>query len=111
MTRGAKTRALFFTTLLVIGLLGSGIWLRLLQQTRATAAAEGQLAPINWPRVQTAVVEMRDVERQVRASGTARPQATAELRAEIQAAVRVVHVRIGDRVRAGTVLVELDDAS
>ena len=111
MTRNARSHALLFTTLVVLGLLGSGIWLRLQQQSRDRAASEGQLAAINWPRVLTAGVEMRDVERHVRASGTAQPRAIAELRAEVQAAVRAVHVQIGDRVRAGTVLVELDDAT
>lgn len=60
------------------------------------------------PLVVVTAVSARDVIEQVPLSGTLASHRVAELSPEISGQVEVVHVDVGDRVKAGDVLIELD---
>jgi len=59
--------------------------------------------------VTTVTVERQPVERAITAVGTLQPVARVLVAAQEEGLVTAVHVREGDRVAAGTVVVELDD--
>lgn len=70
------------------------------------AAAE-KVPTVTGVKLQT--VRTAPVEDLYEATGTVRSRTTSVLSSKVIATVRAVHVREGDRVRAGQVLVELDD--
>jgi RND family efflux transporter MFP subunit len=100
--RGTATRNWIGRVLLVA--LGTGAGWMLARQTEALGSTG---APGGW---QTAVVERRDIGATVLATGEIRPQVGAQVAVGSRASgvVGRLHVTIGDRVRAGQLLAELD---
>jgi len=72
-------------------------------QTDSTPLVESAVS------VTTVAVERQPVERAITAVGTLQPVARVLVAAQEEGLVTAVHVREGDRVAAGTVVVELDD--
>lgn len=70
------------------------------------AAAE-KVPPVTGVKLLT--VKAAPVEDFYEAAGTVRSRTTSVLSSKVMGTVRAVHVREGDRVRAGQVLVEIDD--
>ena len=64
------------------------------------------------PRAETAAVERRDVDASVLATGVVRPAVGAQVAVGSRASgiLKRLHVTVGDRVRAGDLLAELDAA-
>jgi membrane fusion protein, multidrug efflux system len=78
---------------------------------RATPApAAGQTAPANLPEVRTVRAQLGEVETIVRAVGQVRAVESVMLASEIAGIVRAVRFEEGSLVRAGDLLVELDDS-
>ncbi len=59
--------------------------------------------------VKLQIVEARPVDDFYEAVGTVRSRTTSVLSSKVMGTVQAVHVREGDRVRAGQVLIEIDD--
>jgi multidrug efflux pump subunit AcrA (membrane-fusion protein) len=59
--------------------------------------------------VQVVTVSLTEIAQVHRVTGTVRARDTAAVAAKMMGQIRAVHVRAGDRVRAGQVLVEIDD--
>lgn len=79
----------------------------------AVAAACAALAAFTRPGNQaparpSAEVVFTDIEQSVRAAGVILPSIKVDVGAQVTAQVRKLHVRVGDRVRKGDLLVSLD---
>ena len=60
------------------------------------------------PIYDSAVVETGDIEISVEASGVVEPEKTVEVKSKASGEILAVHAETGDRVEAGTLLVEVD---
>ncbi|MEM1434531.1 MAG: biotin/lipoyl-binding protein [Pseudomonadota bacterium] len=100
---GGRRRALY----LALGCIGVAVALSALLMVTGPSAAPQEPEPRIWP-VRTMTVNAGPQQQQLRAFGRITARSSADLAAEVQAVVRKVHVREGDQVAAGTVLVELD---
>jgi RND family efflux transporter MFP subunit len=89
--------------LLVAG--GLGGWWFSLQDRSAQAAAKGGGAAVP---VTVATVELRDVPVKLRANGNVVAIQSVDLRSQVTSTVREVHIREGQFVRKGDLLVSLD---
>lgn len=92
-------RALFLSFVLIPGLLG--------------CSHNGSPAPAPPPAVQAAVVQSVSSETPqiIQTTGTVRAKETALISPQVSGRIRQVLVEAGDRVRAGQLLVTLDDAA
>jgi RND family efflux transporter MFP subunit len=92
---------------LVIGVMAIGAaswwWLLRPKSSEVTGAKQGAPVP-----VVTAKVERRDVPVRLRANGSVVALQSVDLRAQITGTVREVHIREGQFVHAGELLVSLD---
>ncbi len=70
------------------------------------------LRPKQVPTVKTALVQFGEITDRVTSStaGDILPEDIATLRAQINASVAVIHKRVGDPVKKGELIVQLDDA-
>ena len=100
--RAALARWLGALLLLAAGVAAGWLAARRLAPGEAAAA----------PRAETAVVARRDVAATILATGVVRPATGAQVAVGSRASgvLRRLHVRVGDRVAAGQLLAELDDA-
>ncbi|MEO6786580.1 MAG: efflux RND transporter periplasmic adaptor subunit, partial [Chthoniobacteraceae bacterium] len=57
----------------------------------------------------TAVAEKKDIDFSIQISGDVMPDTQLDVKAEVGGRIKVLHVQPGDRVKAGQVLVEIDD--
>jgi len=102
-TATAKRRKWFALAGLFLALAaGVGVW----YAQRAAGIAKPKTAPV--VQVVSAVVTQRDVAVRLTANGTVSAQQTVELRPQISATVRVVHIKEGQSVRKGERLFTLD---
>jgi len=102
-TATAKRRKWFALAGLFLALAaGVGVW----YAQRAAGIAKPKTAPA--VQVVSAVVTQRDVAVRLTANGTVSTQQTVELRPQISATVRVVHIKEGQSVRKGERLFTLD---
>jgi macrolide-specific efflux system membrane fusion protein len=88
-------------------LVAAGVGIGWLAAVRTEALGPNAVEPAGW---ETAVVEERDLGASVLATGVVRPQVGAQVAVGSRASgiVRTLHVTLGDRVRAGQLLAELD---
>ncbi len=61
------------------------------------------------PEVRTVEVKRRDIEQTIESAGDINPINQVEVRPEVSARIKKLHVRAGQRVEKGQLLVELDD--
>lgn len=105
-TTAVRTRrcmALALVSILLLALAAGG-WLWYEQSAAANAKAKGAGAV----RVVSALIAQSDVSARLTANGTASAQQTVEVRPQISATVRVVHIKEGQFVRKGERLFTLD---
>lgn len=76
--------------------------------TAATRDAQGARKGSNAISVTTARVEKRDVPVRLRSNGTVTAVQSVDFRAQVTATVRAVHIREGQTVKAGDLLISLD---
>ena len=98
-------KKLFFL-LLVAALAGAGYYGRAQKwfgifQTKNSAS--GTAPP------STALVEVRDIDFAVQVSGDVQPSTQLDVKGEVGGRVKALHVEPGDEVKAGQLLVEIDD--
>lgn len=93
-------------TLTVIAALAGGGWFAksrewfgLFKQTETTEASD-------FP---TAVVEKKDIDFSIQVSGDVMPDTQLDVKTEVGGRVKALHVEPGDTVKAGDLLVEIDD--
>ena len=93
-------------TLTVIAALAGGGWFAksrnwfgLFKQEQTMEAAD----------VQTAIAEKRDIDFSIQVSGDVLPDMQLDVKAEVGGRIKVLHVEPGDTVKAGELLVEVDD--
>jgi macrolide-specific efflux system membrane fusion protein len=82
-------------------LVGGGIWL--VRNKLVLAASESAKAP-----VETAAVETRAIEQLVRAVGEVVAAEATDIKSEVSGRIQKLHVKAGDKVKAGDVLLEID---
>jgi RND family efflux transporter MFP subunit len=95
-----------FLTLSVIVALAGGTyfakkreWFGLFKQTETLESAD----------VPTAVVEKKDIDFSIQVSGDVMPDTQLDIKPEVGGRIKALHVQPGDTVKAGQVLVEIDD--
>lgn len=93
----------FFTALLILALLGGGIYAvaRFLQRPGDDANEQ----------IRTDTVQRRDIKSVVNASGEVLPLISSIVKSEISGRIEQLHVKEGDAVKRGDLLVELDRTS
>jgi len=107
-----RTRGVAITglgVLVILGVLALAGWRMVERKAAARKAAAAASRTIALP-VTTAPVVVADLDSLVRVTGTIEPDQKAALASKIPGKVDAVLVREGDRVRAGQVLVRLDDS-
>ncbi len=100
MRRGAIIAA--FALVIVVGLGGWRMW-RQDKAPQAAAKGGGPAIPVTM-----ATVERRDVPVRLRTNGTVTALQSVDIRAQITSTVREVHIREGQAVARGDLLVSLD---
>ncbi len=101
MRRGAIIAA--FGLAILVGLGGWRMW-KTDKSPQAAAKGGGAATPVT-----VATVERRDVPVKLRANGTVTALQSVDIRAQITSTVREVHIREGQTVAKGDLLVSLDD--
>ena len=101
MRRGAIIAA--FGLAILVGLGGWRMW-KTDKAPQAAAKGGGAAIPVT-----VATVERRDVPVKLRANGTVTALQSVDIRAQITSTVREVHIREGQTVAKGDLLVSLDD--
>lgn len=89
--------------ILMVGSLGAGGWYYAQRQQRA-----GDV-PAASAKVDTAVVETRNIKFAINAAGDITPAEQVSVRPEVNGKIEVLPVDVGDRVKAGQLLFKLDD--
>lgn len=89
--------------ILMVGSLGAGGWYYAQRQQRAGAV------PAASAKVDTAVVETRNIKFAINAAGDITPAEQVSVRPEVNGKIEVLPVDVGDRVKAGQLLFKLDD--
>lgn len=72
-------------------------------------ASTRSATPVSAGALPTVVVNSQSLPDSIEVAGTVKPQLSAQLSAQVMAAVTRVHVHEGDRVRKGQLLLMLDD--
>jgi membrane fusion protein (multidrug efflux system) len=93
--------------ILVFGASGLFWWSRAAEESAASGRAGWSPPPA---MVETAQVAIGSVVRNVRAVGTLRAFESVTMRPEIAGRITGIHFTEGERVKSGTVLIELDDS-
>ncbi|MFM7556462.1 MAG: efflux RND transporter periplasmic adaptor subunit, partial [Verrucomicrobiota bacterium] len=88
--------------ILLVGALGAGGWYVTQRQHKVPEAQAGA-------KVDTAVIETRDIKFAINAAGDITPAEQVSVRPEVNGKIEVLPVDVGDRVKAGQLLFKLDD--
>jgi len=88
--------------ILLVGALGAGGWF---YSQRQRAAAVPQVST----KVDTAVIETRNIKFAINAAGDITPAEQVSVRPEVNGKIEVLPVDVGDRVKSGQLLFKLDD--
>jgi RND family efflux transporter MFP subunit len=104
-------------TLIIMAALGGGGWYAYQQKMFGLGAAQrpagdgipGALKGGVSGNGPTAVAELRDIQFSIQISGDVQPATQLDVKAEVGGRIKKLHVIAGDVVRAGDVLVEIDD--
>lgn len=88
--------------LVVLAAVGAGGWLGWKSWKKNGAESSA-------PAVPTAAVERRTIEMEVRIAGDLEPVDVLEVKSEVSAKIKKLHVELGQKVPQGALLVELDD--
>ena len=97
-------------TVIRVAIVASGLLLLAACSESATGPAAGQRGPAGAPPVVTALAETRAFAEAIEAVGTALAKESIEVTSKTSNTVTAVRFEEGQRVKAGTVLVELDQA-
>lgn len=89
--------------ILLVGSLGAGGWYYSKRQQLGAAAAQTST------KVDTAVIETRNIKFAINAAGDITPAEQVSVRPEVNGKIEVLPVDVGDRVKAGQLLFKLDD--
>ncbi len=89
--------------ILLCGTLGAGGWYYSQRQQR------GGGAPQAGSKVDTAVIETRNIKFSINAAGDITPAEQVSVRPEVNGKIEVLPVDVGDRVKLGQLLFKLDD--
>ena len=77
----------------------------------AIAVAAWQMIPPGRDKFATVQVSRGDIESSVTALGTLQPRRYVDVGAQASGQIRKIHVEVGDRVKEGQLLVEIDPAT
>ena len=88
--------------ILLVGALGAGGWF---YTQRQRAGAVPQVST----KVDTAVIETRNIKFAINAAGDITPAEQVSVRPEVNGKIEVLPVDVGDRVKSGQLLFKLDD--
>ena len=88
---------------LLLAVIGIGWWVGQSKSQEAQAKRAPQAVP-----VATAKAELRDVPVKLKANGSVTALQSVELRSQVTSTVREVHIREGQNVNKGDVLISLD---
>jgi len=88
--------------ILLVGALGAGGWF---YSQRQRAGAVPQVST----KVDTAVIETRNIKFAINAAGDITPAEQVSVRPEVNGKIEVLPVDVGDRVKSGQLLFKLDD--
>jgi len=88
--------------ILLVGALGAGGWYYTLRQR---AGAVPQVSA----KVDTAIIETRNIKFAINAAGDITPAEQVSVRPEVNGKIEVLPVDVGDRVKSGQLLFKLDD--
>lgn len=88
--------------ILLVGALGAGGWF---YSQRQLAGAVPQVST----KVDTAVIETRNIKFAINAAGDITPAEQVSVRPEVNGKIEVLPVDVGDRVKSGQLLFKLDD--
>jgi len=102
---GRRSRRWVALLLVVVALLGAALAWWNVARTRETQSVRKSSSPIS---VVTARVEKRDIPVRLRSNGTVTAVQTVDIHAQVTSTVRTVHIREGQTVRAGDLLISLD---
>ena len=89
--------------ILAIGILASGGWYAANRRSQA-ASPNGDV-----PDKFVTEVEIRDIDYSIQVSGDVQPETQLDVKAEVGGRVKKLHVEAGDQVKAGDLLVEIDE--
>ena len=95
----------FFLLTVIAAIIGGGWfaksrdWFGLFRQEQVTDGSD----------VPTAVAEKKDIDFSIQVSGDVMPDTQLDVKPEVGGRIRALHVEPGDTVKAGQVLVEIDD--
>ena len=88
--------------ILLVGTLGAGGWYYSQRQ-------QSGAAPLATAKVDTAVIETRNIKFAINAAGDITPAEQVSVRPEVNGKIEVLPVDVGDRVKSGQLLFKLDD--
>lgn len=88
--------------ILLVGTLGAGGWYYSQRQ-------QSGAAPLAIAKVDTAVIETRNIKFAINAAGDITPAEQVSVRPEVNGKIEVLPVDVGDRVKSGQLLFKLDD--
>ena len=88
--------------ILLVGALGAGGWYYTQRQQKGAA-------PQASAKVDTAVIETRNIKFAINAAGDITPAEQVSVRPEVNGKIEVLPVDVGDRVKSGQLLFKLDD--
>lgn len=95
-----------FFILLILAALGGGGWYAYSNNLFGKAKAAAPGAEV---QTQTVAAEIRDIEYNVLVNGDVQPLALLDVKAEVGGRVKKLNVLAGAKVKAGEILVEIDD--
>ncbi len=91
---------------LIIAAVSGGIWF---SNSKNWFRAPQQAAPAVNREAMTAVAEVRDIQMSIRVSGEVQPATQLDVKAEVGGRVKKLNIIPGEAVKAGDILVEIDD--
>jgi macrolide-specific efflux system membrane fusion protein len=89
--------------ILAVGVLVAGGWYAATRHSQA-ATPNGEVGDKFVTQV-----EIRDIEYSIQVSGDVQPETQLDVKAEVGGRVKKLHVEAGDQVKAGDLLVEIDE--
>lgn len=116
MSRRKRTLVLVIITLIIVIAFGGGVWLSRKSVREKAGGAESAVsspaseAPSATPLpVKVVAARVADLEKRIKAPGQVFTERKVVLKAEVKGVLKKLNIKEGQKVRAGEVLVELDD--